>query len=102
MDYGFLDLLRLLGALGLFLSGMKLMSESLEKVAGSEMRSILSAMTSNKFMGIFKGFLITSIIQLSSTTTVMVVSFVNAGLFIQICTVRLLAWVIMHLMCAIF
>ena len=80
MDYGFLDLLRLLGALGLFLFGMKLMSESLQKVAGSKMRSILSAMTSNKFMGVFTGFLITSIIQSSSATTVMVVSFVNAGL----------------------
>ena len=80
MDYGFLDLLRLLGALALFLFGMKLMSESLQKVAGSKMRSILSAMTSNKFMGVFTGFLITSIIQSSSATTVMVVSFVNAGL----------------------
>jgi phosphate:Na+ symporter len=80
MDYGFLDLLRLLGALGLFLFGMKLMSESLQKVAGTRMRNILSAMTSNKFMGVFTGFLITAIIQSSSATTVMVVSFVNAGL----------------------
>jgi phosphate:Na+ symporter len=80
MEYGFFDLLRLLGALGLFLFGMKLMSESLQKVAGTRMRSILSTMTSNKFMGIFTGFLITAIIQSSSATTVMVVSFVNAGL----------------------
>ena len=80
MDYGIFDLLRLLGALGLFLFGMKLMSESLQKVAGAKMRSILSAMTSNKFMGVFTGFIITSIIQSSSATTVMVVSFVNAGL----------------------
>ncbi len=80
MDYGLFDLLKLLGALGLFLFGMKLMSESLQKVAGTRMRNILSAMTSNKFMGIFTGFLITAIIQSSSATTVMVVSFVNAGL----------------------
>ncbi len=80
MNYGIFDLLRLLGALGLFLFGMKLMSESLQKVAGAKMRNILSAMTSNKFMGVFTGFVITSIIQSSSATTVMVVSFVNAGL----------------------
>ena len=80
MNYGFLDFLRLLGALGLFLFGMKLLSEALQKVAGSKLRSILSAMTSNKFMGVFTGFVITGIIQSSSATTVMVVSFVNAGL----------------------
>jgi phosphate:Na+ symporter len=80
MNYGFLDFLKLLGALGLFIFGMKLMSESLQKVAGSKLRSILSAMTSNRFMGVFTGFLITGIIQSSSATTVMVVSFVNAGL----------------------
>ena len=80
MNYGFLDFLKLLGALGLFIFGMKLMSESLQKVAGSKLRSILSAMTSNRFMGVFTGFIITGIIQSSSATTVMVVSFVNAGL----------------------
>ena len=80
MNYGVLDILRLLGALGLFLFGMKLMSESLQKVAGAKMRNILSAMTSNRFMGVFTGLIITSIIQSSSATTVMVVSFVNAGL----------------------
>ena len=80
MNYGVLDILRLLGALGLFLFGMKLMSESLQKVAGAKMRNILSAMTSNRFKGVFTGLIITSIIQSSSATTVMVVSFVNAGL----------------------
>ncbi len=80
MDYSFLDFLKLIGSLGLFLYGMKVMSESLQKVAGSKMRSILSAMTSNRFLGLFTGFLVTSIIQSSSATTVMVVSFVNAGL----------------------
>lgn len=80
MDYGIGDFLTLLGALGLFLYGMKLMSEALQKVAGDKMRSILSAMTSNRVKGVFTGILITAIIQSSSATTVMVVSFVNAGL----------------------
>lgn len=80
MNYGFIDFLTLLGSLALFLYGMKLMSEALQKVAGDKMRSILSAMTSNRVMGVFTGFLITAVIQSSSATTVMVVSFVNAGL----------------------
>ncbi len=80
MNYSFLDFLVLLGSLGLFLYGMKLMSEALQKVAGDRLRTILSAMTSNRFTGILTGFLITAIIQSSSATTVMVVSFVNAGL----------------------
>jgi len=80
VDYGLFDILKLLGSLVLFLYGMKLMSESLQKVAGDRMRSILAAMTSNKFRGILTGFLITAIIQSSSATTVMLVSFVNAGL----------------------
>lgn len=80
MNYSFLNLLTLLGALVLFLYGMKMMSESLQKVAGSRMRKILAAMTSNRFFGVLTGFIITSIIQSSSATTVMVVSFVNAGL----------------------
>ena len=80
MNYSFLDFLQLLGALALFLYGMKMMSEALQKVAGSRMRSILSVMTSNRFLGLLTGFLVTTIIQSSSATTVMVVSFVNAGL----------------------
>ncbi len=72
--------LTLIGALGLFLFGMKLMSESLQRVAGNKMRSILAAMTSNRLKGVFTGFFITTTIQSSSATTVMVVSFVNAGL----------------------
>jgi phosphate:Na+ symporter len=70
----------LVGALGLFLFGMKLMSEALQKVAGSKMRHILGAMTNNRFKGAFTGLLVTTTIQSSSATTVMVVSFVNAGL----------------------
>ncbi len=80
MDYGFFDFLKLIGSLGVFLYGMKLMSEALQKVAGDRMRYILSAMTSNRVKGAITGMLITTIIQSSSATTVMVVSFVNAGL----------------------
>ncbi len=80
MNYGLSDFLTLIGSLGLFLYGMKLMSESLQKVAGDKMRSILSAMTSNRVKGVMTGILITALIQSSSATTVMVVSFVNAGL----------------------
>ena len=80
MDYGFYDLLQLLGALGVFLFGMKVMSDSLLNLAGNKMRSILASMTSNRFLGIFTGFFITSVIQSSSATTLMVVSFSNAGL----------------------
>ncbi|MGQ1889571.1 Na/Pi cotransporter family protein [Thermophagus sp. OGC60D27] len=80
MQYSFFDFLSLIGSLGLFLYGMKIMSEALQKVAGNKLRTILSAMTSNRFLGIFTGFMVTAIIQSSSATTVMVVSFVNAGL----------------------
>lgn len=80
MDYGIFDFLKLIGSLGVFLYGMKLMSEALQKVAGDKMRHILAAMTSNRVKGVITGLLITTIIQSSSATTVMVVSFVNAGL----------------------
>lgn len=76
----FLNLLSLVGSLGLFLYGMKIMSEGLQKVAGDRLRNILAAMTKNRVMGVFTGILITAVIQSSSATTVMVVSFVNAGL----------------------
>ena len=75
-----INVLSLLGSLGLFLYGMKIMSEGLEKFAGDRLRSILAAMTKNRVMGVFTGILITALIQSSSATTVMVVSFVNAGL----------------------
>ena len=80
MNYGIYELLKLIGSLGVFLYGMKLMSEALQKVAGERMRHILAAMTSNRVKGVITGILITAIIQSSSATTVMVVSFVNAGL----------------------
>ena len=75
-----LNLLSLIGSLALFLYGMKIMSEGLEKFAGNRLRSILAAMTKNRFMGVMMGILVTALIQSSSATTVMVVSFVNAGL----------------------
>ena len=80
MNYTILDFLQLIGSLGVFLFGMKMMSEALQKVAGNKMRTILAAMTSNRVKGVITGLLITTIIQSSSATTVMVVSFVNAGL----------------------
>ena len=85
------QILTLLGALGMFLYGMTLMSEGLQKVAGSRLRSILSAMTANSFTRILTGTLITAIIQSSSATTVMIVSFVNAGLM----TLKQAVWIIM-------
>ena len=72
--------LTLLGALGMFLYGMNLMSAGLQKAAGSKMRNLLSAMTSNPFKGVLTGLGITTVIQSSSATTVMTVGFVNAGL----------------------
>ena len=75
-----IQVLTLLGALGMFLYGMNLMSAGLQKAAGSKMRGFLTAMTSNPFKGVLSGLGITSVIQSSSATTVMTVGFVNAGL----------------------
>jgi len=80
LDYGLIDILQLIGALGVFLFGMKQMSDALTNLAGDRMRSILATMTSNRFRGVLTGFLITSVIQSSSATTLMVVSFANASL----------------------
>ena len=80
MAYGFVEILQLIGALGVFLFGMKQMSDALTDLAGDRMRSILATMTSNRFRGVLTGFLITSVIQSSSATTLMVVSFANASL----------------------
>ena len=77
---GILQIFTLLGALGMFLYGMNLMSSGLQKAAGDRLRGFLSAMTSNPFKGVATGLGITTVIQSSSATTVMVVSFVNAGL----------------------
>lgn len=75
-----LGILTTLGSLGLFLYGMKIMSEALQKIAGDKMRNILSKMTSRPISGVATGALVTSVIQSSSATTVMTVSFANAGL----------------------
>lgn len=76
----FLHILSFVGALGIFLYGMKIMSEGLEKTAGDRLRGVLASMTSNRVAGVLTGMGVTAVIQSSSATTVMVVSFVNAGL----------------------
>jgi phosphate:Na+ symporter len=78
--WGIAKLLILIGSLGFFIYGMKIMSEGLQQAAGSKLRSMLGSITSNRFKGVLTGFGITSIVQSSSVTTVMTVSFVNAGL----------------------
>jgi phosphate:Na+ symporter len=83
-------LLQVLGALGVFLFGMKIMSEAVQRVAGKRMRMALSGLTGNRFSGIFTGFVTTSLVQSSSATTVLVVSFVNAGLLTLIQSIGLI------------
>lgn len=78
--WGIIKFLILMGSLGLFIYGMKVMSDGLQQAAGSKLRNWLRAITSNRLKGIFAGIGITSLVQSSSVTTVMVVSFVNAGL----------------------
>lgn len=80
MEFGLINLFSLLGSVGLFLYGMKLMSEGLQKAAGDRLRNVLAWMTNNRFLGALTGILITALVQSSSATTVMIVSFVNAGL----------------------
>jgi phosphate:Na+ symporter len=80
MQFGIYDFLNLIGALGFFIFGMKVMSDGIQKAAGNRMRKILSSMTRNRFLGVLTGFFITSLVQSSSATSVMTVSFVNAGL----------------------
>ncbi len=78
--WGIMRLLILIGSLGFFIYGMKVMSEGIQQAAGNRLRSMLGSITSNRVKGVFTGFGITSIVQSSSVTTVMTVSFVNAGL----------------------
>lgn len=78
--WGLFKFLMLIGALGMFIYGMKVMSEGLQQAAGAKLRNLLGSITSNRFKGVLTGFGITSIVQSSSVTTVMTVSFVNAGL----------------------
>ncbi|WP_416885491.1 Na/Pi cotransporter family protein [Marinospirillum sp.] len=85
MSYSLFDFLQLIGSLGIFIFGMKIFSEGLQKIAGNRLKGILSGMTRNRFTGVLTGFATTAITQSSTTTTVMAVSFVNAGLmsFVQ-------------------
>ncbi len=80
LSFGFMDFMMIAGALAFFIYGMKLMSEGIQRAAGSQMRNILRSMTKNRYLGVITGFLITAFVQSSSATTVMTVSFVNAGL----------------------
>lgn len=77
---GVSNVLQIVGSLGFFIYGMKKMSDGIQRAAGSQMRNILRTMTRNRFFGLFTGFLTTALVQSSSATTVMTVSFVNAGL----------------------
>ena len=72
--------LKIIGSLALLIYGMKVMSEALQKMAGSQLRHILATMTKNRFTGMLTGMFVTCSVQSSSATTVMTVSFVNAGL----------------------
>ena len=73
-------ILQILGSLAFFIFGMKMMSEGIQRAAGGQLRNILGTMTKNRFLGVFTGFLVTALLQSSSASTVMTVSFVNAGL----------------------
>ncbi|MEM6319939.1 MAG: Na/Pi cotransporter family protein [Bacteroidota bacterium] len=77
---GLIDILKVLGALAFFVFGMKIMSEGIQKAGSVQLRKVLSLMTRNRFLGVLTGFLVTAFVQSSSATTVMTVSFVNAGL----------------------
>ena len=80
LGFGIWSALQIAGSLAFFIYGMKLMSDGIQRAAGSQMRNILRTMTKNRYLGVFTGFLITALVQSSSATTVMTVSFVNAGL----------------------
>lgn len=80
MEFGIIDIIQIVGALAFFIFGMKMMSEGIQRAAGAQLRNILKNMTKNRYLGVFTGFLTTALVQSSSATTVMTVSFVNAGL----------------------
>jgi len=80
MEFGIFDAIKVMGALGFFIYGMKVMSEGIQKAAGAQLKKVLGTMTRNRYLGVLSGFLITALVQSSSVTTVMTVSFVNAGL----------------------
>ncbi len=80
MKFGIIEFIQIIGSLAFFIFGMKMMSEGIQRAAGAQMRAILSTMTKNRYLGVLTGFIITALLQSSSATTVMTVSFVNAGL----------------------
>jgi phosphate:Na+ symporter len=80
LKFGFWEVIQIAGALAFFVFGMKMMSDGIQRAAGSQLRNILRTMTRNRFLGVFTGFITTALVQSSSATTVMTVSFVNAGL----------------------
>ena len=80
MEFGIYDAFKILGALAFFIFGMKMMSDGIQKAAGGSLKNILGTMTQNRYIGVFSGFLVTALVQSSSATTVMTVSFVNAGI----------------------
>ncbi len=80
MKYTLFDIIKLIGAVGFFIYGMKVMSEGIQKIAGNQMRRVLNAITSNPVYSFFSGFFTTVVVQASSATTVMVVGFTHAGL----------------------
>ena len=80
MEFGIWNILQIVGSLAFFIYGMKMMSEGIQRAAGSHLRNILRAMTKNRYLGVMTGFLVTALVQSSSASTVMTVSFVNAGL----------------------
>ena len=88
---GLKEIIGLLGGLALFLYGMQMMSAGMEAAAGNKMKTILEKLTSNRFLGVAVGALITAVIQSSSATTVMVVGFVNSGMM----TLQQAVWIIM-------
>jgi len=80
MEFGIWNILQIVGSLAFFIYGMKMMSEGIQRAAGAQLRNILRAMTKNRYLGVLTGFLVTALVQSSSASTVMTVSFVNAGL----------------------
>ena len=80
MEFGFSEFIQIIGSLAFFIYGMKLMSDGIQRAAGSQLRNILRTMTKNRYIGVITGFITTALVQSSSATTVMTVSFVNAGL----------------------
>lgn len=83
MEFGLLNVMQIAGAVGIFIYGMKLMSEGIQRAAGNQLRNTLSNLTNNKWLGFLTGFIVTGLIQSSSATTVMIVSFPDLSLLVR-------------------